>query len=466
MKRIGFIVFSVCCLISNIWGKTVVATVESYQSATLSGDIWSADMNAIYYNDTKSGGRIGADKTATLTITGLPAGTIDGVIIWVHSNATGGAGDVELKVGEESTIVATGDYKDWPGREGYATDFESIKIYNQSISIIDGTSVSLIIKGEKNSLYIKQMSVDYTPAPVVPHDVTLSWVDKSLKRNEQVLKELDAKQGVQLMAVPDSCRSIIDNGFTWNFVGWSEDSKPTEQTCVYGSVDRYYPQRDVTLYAVYSNEKWEMSQDTTIVSGEYVMALGDVNNTLRVMYGSWQGNEIQLKSIEVEDAKDGLYHFHTNAVPESWRYTIDVQEDSLTIWHKASQTWIGYELPPKDKKSSPYKSYWKWIKTAHGSVCLYAYPYKDRYCVLDGDFSDVPCVKLSHINIRTDCVFWVLFPTENVPTEAQVDWTTFAEQTGWYPVGNEDAKITKVWKDGQIYICKDNHFYTILGERL
>ena len=50
-------------------------------------------MNAIYYNDTKSGGRIGADKTATLTITGLPAGTIDGVIIWVHSNATGGAGD-------------------------------------------------------------------------------------------------------------------------------------------------------------------------------------------------------------------------------------------------------------------------------------------------------------------------------------------------------------------------------------
>ena len=127
MKRLELIVFVVCCLISSVLGKTVVATVDSYQSATLSGDIWSADMKAIYYNDTKNGGRIGADKTATMTISGMPAGTIDGITLWMHSNINSGAGEVELKVGDESTIVATGDYKDWPGREGYAID---LKLHN------------------------------------------------------------------------------------------------------------------------------------------------------------------------------------------------------------------------------------------------------------------------------------------------------------------------------------------------
>ncbi|MCQ2340090.1 MAG: hypothetical protein MJZ79_04830 [Paludibacteraceae bacterium] len=467
MKRLGLIVFGVCCLISSVLGKTVVATVDSYQSATLSGDIWSADMKAIYYNDTKNGGRIGADKTATMTISGMPAGTIDGITLWMHSNINSGAGEVELKVGDESTIVATGDYKDWPGREGYATDFESIKIYNQCLSIFEGASVTIVIRGDKNSLYIKQMDVDYTPAPATPHNVTLSWVDKSLKRCERVLQEKGIKQGVPLVAVPDSCKSILNNGVSWRFIGWSENAKPKEYTRVYETSDRYYPQRDVTLYAVYSDDESDMRQDTTITGGEYMMALGDVNNILHVMYGRWNENQIQLKSIKVEDAKDGLYHYQTNAIPEDWRYTIDVQGDSLTIWHAASQTWIGYDLFSTKKKGSPIKSYWKWVKTAHGSICLYADQDNDVYLVLDGkNFGENPYVSIDKKFLRTDCVFWVFFPVENVPIEAQTNWTTFIEQTGWYSVKNEDVKAIKVWKNGQIYICKDNHLYTILGEIL
>lgn len=467
MKHICLIVIGVCCLISSVWGKTVVATVDSYQSATLSGDIWSADMKAIYYNDTKNGGRIGADKTATMTISGMPAGTIDGVTIWVHSNTSSGAGEIELKVGDESTIVATGDYKDWPGREGYATDFEPIRIFNQCLSIFEGASVTIVIRGEKNSLYIKQMDVDYTPAPAIPHNVTLSWVDKSLKRCERVLQEQEVKQGVSLVAVADSCRLISNNGSFWRFVGWSEDAKPKEYTWVYGASDRYYPQRDVTLYAVYSDDESDVYQDTTITSGEYMMALGDVNNILHVMYGTWNENQIQLKSIKVEDAENGFYHFQVNMIPEDWRYTIDVQGDSLTIWHATSQTWIGYDLSSTKKKGSSVKSYWKWVKTAHGSICLYADHDDDVYLILEGkNLEGNPYVSIDRKFLMKDCVFWVLFPTENIPIEAQTNWTTFVELTGLTGVEDSDIKIIKVWINGQIYIYKNNRRYTILGEIL
>lgn len=143
---------------------SVTFTASGTSSGSLSGD--KTGISAILSsNGTWSSPTIQmvADKSMTLTISGMAGKTITGALVEMKSNASKGAGSLSLTT-DGKTIASISDSKfnssNWYG--AWSTSVVTVELTTTDQTVGTGKTVDLEINVSTNSLYFKSLTLEYT----------------------------------------------------------------------------------------------------------------------------------------------------------------------------------------------------------------------------------------------------------------------------------------------------------------
>jgi len=447
-----------------VQAASVTATIESYKSASLSGDV-PQTMTVSFVNNGGTKGQVGADGSATLTLSNWPDATMQSITLYMHSNQSSGAATVSLSVNDSAWQVAKGAYSLWPGTGGYSKEDLPISAMKRATHISRGSSLKLQINGTANSVFLQKMVVEYTLTPPVPHTVTLQYPSNGGAKQMQ-LTEPEAEAGVELPSVPTQDSVLTDQGEIWYWVGWSEQSVSMQSTMplCWQSGDWYGPDDDVTLYALYTNSPTQiLHQDSSCTSGEYAMAF-EFDEQLRALSGQWESGQIRLRSVSIEQDADGRLFWQLDTLSAQYRYFLQFVADSVTIQHVATGAWIGYS----SKSGASRRCKWAWRRATDGSVYFYNQltPLADPYCltVLVDEPSRSAYAAYQAEPYISNFPYWRLFPTSAVPTQNKAKYSSLPTYVALPTVPVSQTSATKVLdKNGSILIRHQNKMYTVLG---
>lgn len=290
-------------------------TVESKSVVKGSGEIPTGVVAT--YACTYQKGTVLSDDVAVLQITGLQRETIQSVDVWVKSNKTAGAGVFTVSAGGAVLATKSGSLKDWVGQYDN-TNYHRVNLWSGSMTNKDEWIIHL--SGTENSLYIDRYEITYQPTP----RYTVRLMNGSAITAE--LTETQGGAGVLLPTLSDTAE--------WDFVGWCDQEFWCTNTMpeVAPGGTRFYPETDMTLWAVYAYEEGEKGAVTELADGDYLY----VNKT----------NQTALAGIPV----DGEMEFASiNAYDEQLYYTMvfSANHDTAYVTHKLTNTPIGYNLQAK-----------------------------------------------------------------------------------------------------------------------
>ena len=172
-NRIVIILFS---LFTAITGQAAVitATVTSKTEAKVMGDETGL-VEALFETTSNYKDRITADNTAKLSILHLPAGNIDYIAVYMHSNKTGGAGSLSLNLNDVTIgSVADKKFSEWPGQTSFVAEYVPI-YFSDNCEVDDDATLVLQISASANSLYFSKIEISMSEAEARPYTVTLNW---------------------------------------------------------------------------------------------------------------------------------------------------------------------------------------------------------------------------------------------------------------------------------------------------
>ena len=246
--------------VGNAWGsETDVSTITSSSYAGLT-KFWSADNAASNYEATRGAQWYGAHSGTTFTATGYA--NVSSISIECAKSSSG-AGTITITAGSSSKSI---------------TSFNTTKTTETLTLASDYTgTITIEVDPSDNSLYLKSISVTYTP---VPHTVNFSATSGT--PGSSSLTEASGGAGVTL---PNVTPTSAVTAAGWGFYGWATATVGTETTTaptiVGTSGDTYYPAADITLYAVYAKGTYtKVTSMSSITSGDKCIIVGyDNNNT-------------------------------------------------------------------------------------------------------------------------------------------------------------------------------------------
>lgn len=438
----------------------LTAIVTKYNEAALSGDVTSG-MTVSFLNQKKSKGTVSQGDTAVLTISGMPTCTITDMVLYARSNSASGGATVLLTIGQQTSVVAEGDFKDWPGRNTYSAEIVPIPLWQGQTAIQTGASIILTVAGITNSITIDRWVITYTPAPAVKHTVTLHWVDADHTACSQTLREEEAGVGVWLPNVTDT---VWEDDTRWICVGWSEQPvATTDEEPQYWEGDNWYiPEYDTHLYGVYTDKQatWT-TQDTMYQTGDYAIG-GMWEDSLILWSGGWNDGRITTYAVAPQLTSTGLYQIATRELTDDEVYTMTFTDDSVVIRSNMG-SYIGYSTvgPAKQKKK------WAWQKANNGSLYIYSEnistsPYwYGKALMLNMDTEGINFIQYGKDQWNPTWSYWFLFPITDLPTDV-AHWTTFPNLT---PIRTPQVHPSahKIWHNGQVWILS-NTLYNILGQ--
>ena len=114
MRKLIVVIFSLLWLTSTTQAAAVTATIDSWNKASLSGDVVPT-MQVAFENTSHSGTRITNGHTATLTLSGWSAEVIKQVTMTMHSNQSAGAGSIQVSIDGQSVASLSGTFKQIAG---------------------------------------------------------------------------------------------------------------------------------------------------------------------------------------------------------------------------------------------------------------------------------------------------------------------------------------------------------------
>ena len=185
----------------------------------------------------------------------------------------------------------------------------------------------IAVSAFESSLYVSSYLIEYTyiaPQPCVVSFNTHTDVEV------QPLTEDEIGAGVVLPSVtaPQD----------WYFAGWAEEPiEVAEYTLhLFHPATRYYATENITLHAVYTNSDYteEYVQDTTLTSGEYLLA--DV--LYKCVATNPHNKHLHAELVSIDNLnKDSLFVVTSLLeTPDSTIYTIVFNNDKALIKHKKS----------------------------------------------------------------------------------------------------------------------------------
>lgn len=308
-------------------------TVKDKHSVTGDGS-WPHNTDA-RYECTYQKGDVRQGDTATIVLNGLSGCTIEGVNVYVKSNKSSGAGIFTVRVNGNIIATKSGTFKDWTGSYDN-TNFHAVSLVSTPIEGVENLSIELV--GTANSLHIEKYALQWAQA--VPRTVTLMHADECYT----TLTEGIAGQGVLLPSLPDEDY--------WHFEAWSENHFYGVNTPPSSWIEpgRYYPAKDVTLWAVYAyHETEEDTYVTELESGSYLYANAA---TQKAIAGPVMDGYVENAPINRDDFN------------QTYEVMLNETKDTATIRHMETDTYIGYSGLNLTAKASPWLVYHEDNKTA------------------------------------------------------------------------------------------------------
>ena len=294
-------------------------TVQDKRTVKAEG-AWPKDMKATYYN-TGSKGSVTSKDTATLTLSGLDGVEVEKVLVYVRSNKSAGAGVITMTADGQALYQKDGTYQEWFGAYNN-TDYQPIGWSGEQTA----STLEVQVMGTTNSLHIEKYEITWTEVQAQAYSVTLMTDGVS-----EVVQETEVGSGILLPERADK------DG--WFFAGWTSNElmeATDEQPEIWQAGERYYPKKDVTLWAVWTDVQPPTGErQVAPEDGYYVLELyeylltGDVNNGLMTL--------VHNDAVYTED----LYYLDFNTA-----------DTTCTIRNYVSNAYVGYNATAKDLRQA------------------------------------------------------------------------------------------------------------------
>ena len=339
-------------LIFSIFSATYTVTTST--SVTPSGDV--PDNTQASYSRTATTGRVGqmtAGNSTLLVLENWDKYTIDSIALEMRSNKTAGAGSLTMTIGQNTVLSipdASFESDVWNGQ--FSDEWCRISRWIGK-KATKNNPISIHITASENSLYINRYTIYYSH--LTPQAYSVSF-ESGLGLKIPNSTEENPLSGVVLPACPDT--------LNWLFAGWSEDEVLESDTCppLWLPGERYYPQENCQLWAVYTNHITQKAI-TEYLSGDYAMVSQFFS---RAAMGVVTDGMILTKPVDI--ASVDTLPILLSQVTDQLTYFIDFITDStLRIQHLATQEWIGYDR----KQLSPLSKDWHYRILNDGSLCIY-----------------------------------------------------------------------------------------------
>lgn len=408
----------------SLWAEVLTATVTRYDQVELSGtDAESVIVSYEQIQNQHFRGRLLSGEQAILTISGLPAGRLDSIVLTMHSNNKAGAGSLLLTVNDEPVwTIADSPFSsdDWAG--SYTSEWVPIR-YVCPNNCATG-DIALAIESSTNSLYINEFSFYYTPDIPMPHTVSFCT------QTDAVVPPL-SEQGVNTgIVLPD----FVSPDPEWTFLGWMTDPLTRIQTHApeyYKPGRTYFPATDCTLYALYCDRTADtgIPQATEFRSGTYSIVSPQLSLDVASLFaGAVADAAVPLEPCRIEADDEGLYTLQASALPTEVRYGIVFDDDSLQITHVASNSIIGFRHTKTTHRLSNEDVWWHWLPAADHSLYIYTLPEQSgstltawiMYDQYNAEVQSFTHSALQRLNYSDTYTYLLLFPAEDVPTQTPV----------------------------------------------
>ena len=172
------------CLWGNsAWAEKVTYTVSSTSAVTTSGTAPSGS-SATFTNSNSTKEQLTAYTKMTLTLSGYSGMKITGITLSMKSNASKGAGYLDVKAGTTQLAAIGSSSKGvafnnpaWHGSWSTSYVDVNVSLTDASYIIQDGEDVVIVIGATANSLYCQSFTLTYEEAPSTP---TITTSESSL----------------------------------------------------------------------------------------------------------------------------------------------------------------------------------------------------------------------------------------------------------------------------------------------
>ena len=444
--------------------ETVTIALTGTSSAEVTEEDAPASITVSYQQTGGNGkGWFTANSAADLVLTGMPSGTVTSVLVYMRSNQKAGAGQVLLTLGNLQLLSFNGSFADWRGT-GYSTSylpFAAVGAWRVGPSDV----MQLHITATENSLYLGQVEIEYTPDPPVIQCSEFRWLDTHLLR-QIVLCEDVAGEGILLPDVDDEARTVMRDGQTYRFLGWTD--RPVENASAPPFTrlphSRYYiTSPDAVFFALYKLQtNMLIGTRNDLSDGEYALALNTGDGEMALAAGRVKDGTVPTILAPLQRDAAGYAVWNTTSASDAVRYSLTVREDSVILFHPASHSYLGYN---NSGSLSPYERAWAWQAVGKGTVMLYHNSTnsssKRGLTVKESGSDYVIGEKAVMWSEDTECVF--AFPLAGVPvSETAACYTTFPSLTPLEEIIIPSA-TRKELRNGQIVIRTPQATYNLLG---
>ena len=314
MINTNSVIKSICAVVMllgmsvSVWGATT-GTLNMNSSVstgtTNNGVTFTWTSADIVVNSTNNGFKASSNMTIT-----IPSGKMLKGISKVNGNTWGSGATISVYAGSDNTGTKLEDIV-------YGTDSYSISANNT------GTTYYFINSTGKNA-WINSLSITYANASACyviydPAGGTCATEDAT---------EESAGAGVVL---PEATPSPSMASMGWGFYGWAESavSSPTTTapTIVGKAGDRYYPDEDVILYAVYAKGEYTKITSTSDLNSTSKYIFAAVYDSKNYVMTSKYASQ-KLAAEQIDESSSGKYA--AALIDASWCFTL---EANSTYWH-------------------------------------------------------------------------------------------------------------------------------------
>lgn len=332
--------------------------IESKNSVTTDGALPAGNPTATYECTYKKG-QMTKGHSAVLDLQGWQDTEIRRMTLYMKSNKSSGGGTLSATVdGATVWSISGGSFENWTGQ--YSTNYIPVfHSFAPSAKVMQG-DISIRVEATENSLYIERYEIEWTQTEAHPYTVVL--VEDGVNIYAQ-LSEPSIGAGIVLPSLPDAG--------SWYFKGWSET--PVSETNNAPSLllpgTHYYPARDLSLYAVYSDytsPTLDLTQRIDCQSGYYAIAFPVSEKALTGPF------EHDIAGIPTTDAplkrdEEG-WHERLFSITADMIYYIDFLSDTTAqIIHASTNTYIGYA----NGKLAQNDASWRYRVAKDSTVAFY-----------------------------------------------------------------------------------------------
>lgn len=445
--------------------ETMTVVLTGTASAEIAEEDAPGSVVVTYQQTGGSGkGHLTADAVAELDVTGLPAGMVTSVLVYMRSNKSAGAGQVSLTLGGTQLFAFSGPFADWQGT-GYSQNYLPFAAIGPW-RVGQEDFLHLHIAATENSLYLGQVEIEYTPDPPVIQCAELRCMQDGSVLHSLLCEEV-AGDGVVLPDMVEGARIVTHNGQTYRFVGWTDqpvDNASVPPFTVLPQRRYYITSAQTVLFALYRLQTGNaLVTRNDLSDGEYAVALDTGTGLLAVAAGRVTSGVVPAQTAAFGRDEEGRILWNTPAVPEEERYVLTVRDDSVTLYHPYSNSYLGYN---NSGSLSPSKRAWAWQATGKGTVMLYhnanGSSSKRGLTIKEQGNGFVIGERVVMWNDETECVF--VFPLTGVPVSAATAvYTTFPALTPLEETSSGSHTPRKKLRNGRIVILSDKAAYNLLG---